>query len=44
MADGALNTILQEEFDKTKAELIEGIKSQEKRPPVAGRVVMLYLW
>jgi hypothetical protein len=39
MADGALNTFT-EEFDKTKAKLIEGIKSQEKSvPAVAGRVV-----
>lgn len=41
MADGALNTIFtQEEFDKVKAKLLEGIKSQEKSvPAVAGRVV-----
>lgn len=41
MADGALNTIFtQAEFDKIKAKLLEGIKSQEKSvPAVAGRVV-----
>jgi zinc protease len=41
MADGALNTVFtQEEFDKIKAKLLEGIKSQEKSvPAVAGRVV-----
>lgn len=41
MADGALNTVFtQEEFDKIKAKLLEGIKSQEKSvPAVAARVV-----
>ena len=40
MADGALNPVFtQEEFDKEKAKLIEGLKSQEKSvPAVAGRV------
>lgn len=40
MADGALNPLFtQEEFDKEKAKLIEGLKSQEKSvPAVAGRV------
>jgi predicted Zn-dependent peptidase len=40
MADGALNTVFtQEEFDKIKAKLLEGIKTQEKSvPAVAGRV------
>lgn len=40
MADGALNPVFtQEEFDKEKAKLIEGLKSQEKSvPAIAGRV------
>ena len=40
MADGALNTVFnQEEFDKIKAKLLEGIKTQEKSvAAVAGRV------
>ncbi|WP_177731434.1 MULTISPECIES: M16 family metallopeptidase [Flavobacterium] len=40
MADGALNPVFtQEEFDKEKAKLLEGIKSQEKSvTAVAGRV------
>ncbi|MEZ7505114.1 M16 family metallopeptidase [Flavobacterium sp. Arc2] len=40
MADGALNTVFkQEEFDKIKAKLLEGIKTQEKSvTAVAGRV------
>ncbi len=40
MADGALNPVFtQEELDKEKAKLIEGLKSQEKSvPAVAGRV------
>ncbi|MFT5714126.1 MAG: zinc protease [Flavobacterium sp.] len=40
MADGALNTVfVQEEFDKIKAKLLEGIKTQEKSvAAVAGRV------
>ena len=40
MADGALNTVFtQEEFEKIKAKLLEGIKSQEKSvAAVAGRV------
>jgi len=40
MADGALNPVFtQEEFDKEKAKLIDGLKSQEKSvPAVAGRV------
>ncbi|WP_414000022.1 M16 family metallopeptidase [Flavobacterium sp. W1B] len=40
MADGALNTVFtQVEFDKIKAKLLEGIKSQEKSiTAVAGRV------
>lgn len=46
MADGALNpNFTQEEFDKEKEKLIEGIKTQEKSvPAVAGRVenVLVY--
>lgn len=40
MADGALNPVFtQEEFDKEKAKLLEGLKSQEKSvPAIAGRV------
>jgi zinc protease len=40
MADGALNTVFtQEEFDKIKAKLLEGLKTQEKSvAAVAGRV------
>ncbi|WP_029596634.1 M16 family metallopeptidase [Flavobacterium sp. ACAM 123] len=40
MSDGALNTVFtQEEFDKIKAKLLEGIKTQEKSvAAVAGRV------
>lgn len=40
MADGALNPVFtQEEFDKEKSKLIEGLKSQEKSvPAIAGRV------
>jgi zinc protease len=40
MADGALNTVFaQAEFDKIKAKLLEGIKTQEKSvAAVAGRV------
>ncbi|NBL63821.1 insulinase family protein [Flavobacterium sp. NST-5] len=40
MADGALNSVFtQEEFDKEKAKLIEGLKTQEKSvQAVAGRV------
>jgi zinc protease len=40
MADGALNPVFtQEEFDKEKAKLIDGLKAQEKSvPAVAGRV------
>jgi predicted Zn-dependent peptidase len=39
MADGALNTVFAEEFDKIKAKLLEGIKTQEKSvTAVAGRV------
>src|SRR5690606_35943294 len=40
MADGALNPVFtQEEFDKEKARLIEGLKAEEKSvPAVAGRV------
>ncbi|HEX8576944.1 MAG TPA: insulinase family protein [Flavobacterium sp.] len=40
MADGALNSVFtQEEFDKEKAKLIEGLKSNEKSvAAVAGRV------
>jgi zinc protease len=40
MADGALNTVfVQEEFDKIKAKLLEGLKTQEKSvAAVAGRV------
>lgn len=40
MADGALNPVFtQEEFDKEKTKLIEGLKAQEKSvPAVAGRV------
>lgn len=40
MADGCLNPVFtQEEFDKEKAKLIEGLKSEEKSvPAVAGRV------
>ncbi|RZJ30862.1 MAG: insulinase family protein [Flavobacterium sp.] len=40
MADGALNPVFtQEEFDKEKAKLIDGLKTQEKSvPAVAGRV------
>jgi zinc protease len=40
MADGALNTVfVQEEFDKIKAKLLEGIKTQEKSvAAIAGRV------
>jgi predicted Zn-dependent peptidase len=45
MADGALNTVFtQEEFDKIKAKLLEGIKSQESVPAVAGRVVDALSW
>ncbi len=41
MAEGALNpNFTQEEFDKEKAKLIEGMKAEEKSVPViAGRVV-----
>ncbi|GAB3709632.1 insulinase family protein [Flavobacterium koreense] len=46
MADGALNpNFTQEEFDKEKEKLIEGLKTQEKSvPAVAGRVenVLVY--
>ena len=46
MADGALNpNFTQEEFDKEKDKLIEGLKTQEKSvPAVAGRVenVLVY--
>lgn len=46
MADGALNSVFtQEEFDKEKAKLIEGLKTQEKSvQAVAGRVedVLVY--
>lgn len=40
MADGALNPVFtQEEFDKEKAKLIEGLKTQEKSvPAIASRV------
>ncbi len=40
MADGALNPVFtQEEFDKEKAKLLEGLKAQEKSvPAIAGRV------
>lgn len=40
MADGALNPVFtQEEFDKQKAQILEGLKSNEKSvPAVAGRV------
>lgn len=40
MADGALNPVFtQEEFDKVKAQMIEGLKADEKSvPAVAGRV------
>ncbi|RAR48084.1 M16 family metallopeptidase [Flavobacterium lacus] len=40
MADGALNPVFtQEEFDKEKAKLIEGLKAEEKSvPSIAGRV------
>ena len=40
MADGALNTVFtQEELDKEKAKLIDGLKASEKSvPAVAGRV------
>lgn len=40
MADGALNPVFtQEEFDKEKSKLIEGLKSQEKSvPAIASRV------
>lgn len=40
MADGALNPVFtQEEFDKEKAKMIDGLKAQEKSvPAVAGRV------
>jgi zinc protease len=38
MADGALNPVFtQEEFDKEKAKLIEGLKSQEKSVPAIAR-------
>jgi hypothetical protein len=41
MADGALNTVLQEEFDKIQAKLLEGIKTQEKSvAAVAGELKM----
>ena len=40
MADGALNPLLvQEEFDKEKAKLIEGLKSEEKSVPAIARRV-----
>jgi predicted Zn-dependent peptidase len=40
MADGALNPVFtQAEFDKQKAQILEGLKSQEKNvPAIAGRV------
>ena len=40
MADGALNpNFTQEEFDKEKAKMLEGLKAQEKSvPAIAGRV------
>ena len=40
MADGALNPVFtQEEFDKEKAKLLEGLKADEKSvPSIAGRV------
>ncbi|WP_333693181.1 M16 family metallopeptidase [Flavobacterium sp.] len=40
MADGALNPVFtQEEFDKEKAKLLEGLKSQEKSVPAIARRV-----
>jgi zinc protease len=40
MADGALNPLFtQEQFDKEKAKLIEGLKSQEKSVPAIARRV-----
>lgn len=40
MADGALNSVFtQEEFDKEKAKLIEGLKADEKSVPSAARRV-----
>lgn len=41
MADGALNSVFtQEEFDKEKAKIVEGLKNQEKSvTAVSGRVV-----
>lgn len=40
MADGALNSVFtQEEFDKNKAKLLEGIKAEEKSVPSVARRV-----
>ena len=44
MADGALNPVFtQEEFDKEKAKLIEGLKSEEKSVPSIARRVQSVL-
>lgn len=46
MVDGALNPVFtQEEFDKQKAQLMEGLKAQEKNvPAIAGRVTNLLVY